>query len=118
MERKEQMQTAQQNQKGGVVVRKRLADRKIGGEKLVNWFEWLALGVLGPDFYYSNSNRVVAKELLSKLESHPARGWGWKWVCIFDLYFNGIEQWDKMEREEAEELVSLLFEYMERLSRR
>lgn len=99
-------------------MRKRLADRKVKGVKIADWFEWLALNALGPEFYYSNSDRVVAKELLSKFNSHPARGWGWEWVSIFDLYFNGIEQWDKMEREEAEELVSLLFEYMKRLSRR
>jgi hypothetical protein len=108
---------SQQQTTGGRAMRKRLADRKIGGEKIADWFEWLALNALGPDFYYSNSSMVVAKELLERLESHPARRWGWKWISVFDLYFNGIEQWDEMEIEEREELVRLLFEYMEKLSR-
>ena len=81
---------------------------------LSDWFEWLALNMLGVDFYYSNEE--IAKELLKRLNRHPARSWGWSWVSVLDLYYHDIEAWEKLSKEEKEELRELLFEYIEELA--
>jgi len=90
--------------------------RSVFGVALNDWFEWLALNLLGVDFYYSHDNKEIAKELLNQLENHPARNWGWSWVGVLDLYYHDIEHWEKLSKEEKEELIDLLFEYIEELT--
>jgi hypothetical protein len=91
-------------------------EKQFNNVKLADWFEWLALNMLKVDFYYSNDNKTIAKAVLEELENHPARGWGWSWVSIFDLYYHHIEPWEELSKEEKEELIDLLFEYIEQLA--
>lgn len=91
--------------------------KSFNGVKLSDWFEWLALSMLNVDFYYSHDDKEVAKELLKKLENHPARNWGWGWRSILGIYYDGIEAWDELEVEKKDELVELLFEYIEKLAK-
>jgi hypothetical protein len=90
--------------------------KKIGGVKLEDWFEWLALNALGPDVYYSNDNKEIARLLLEKLENCPERSWGWSWVSIFHSFYHDIEPWEKLSLRKKEQLVDLMFDYLERLA--
>jgi hypothetical protein len=101
---------------GGVAMSMR-KNKKVFGVLLGDWFEWLALSMLGVDFYYSHDNKEIAKELLKHLKNHPARtNWGWSWISVLDLYYHDIEHWEKLSKEEKEELRELLFEYIEELA--
>lgn len=82
--------------------------------KLNEWLEWLALNILGADFYYSHTDSEIIKEVLKKLKEHPARSWGWSWVSILDLYYHDIPEWEELSKEEKQELCELLFDLLDK----
>ncbi len=71
--------------------------------------EWIEILML-------NMGCEEEKEVAEKLESHPARRWGWEWVEVLDIYLGGIEEWDEMEVEERKTLAEKIIKYLMSLS--